>query len=159
MNLTEFGRGVHAEMEAILSAGRVGISVRGATLYTTTFPCHNCTKHIVDAGIDRVVYIEPYPKSLARELHSDSIILAGEEESDGTSGFRRIPFAPFVGIGPRRYMELFSMHTSDGQSIRRKDDTGVPLSEPAGLRLQLRRDSYLEREAKIAASTLQLTFI
>lgn len=63
-NLTEFGRAVHAEMEAITSAARIGVSIRGATLFTTTFPCHGCAKHIVDAGIERVVYIEPYPKSL-----------------------------------------------------------------------------------------------
>lgn len=36
MNLTEFGRAVHAEMEAILAAARVGIPVKGSTLYTTT---------------------------------------------------------------------------------------------------------------------------
>lgn len=63
MNLTEFTRAVHAEMEALLSAARVGVSVRGATLYTTTFPCHNCAKHIVDSGIARVVFIEPIQRA------------------------------------------------------------------------------------------------
>jgi deoxycytidylate deaminase len=63
MDITEYGHPVHAEMEAILSCGRVGVSARGGTLYSTTFPCHNCAKHILDAGIERVVYVEPYPKS------------------------------------------------------------------------------------------------
>lgn len=62
-NLTEFVRAVHAEMEALLSSTRIGVSTRRAILYCTTFPCHNCAKHIIDAGVKRVVYIEPYAKS------------------------------------------------------------------------------------------------
>ena len=61
-DLTEFGRAVHAEMEALLSCARSGVSPRGGVLYCTTFPCHNCAKHIVAAGIERVFYVEPYPK-------------------------------------------------------------------------------------------------
>jgi len=50
--LIEFSRAVHAEMAAIVSAARDGLGqVRGATLFTTTFPCHNCARHIVAAGI------------------------------------------------------------------------------------------------------------
>ena len=44
----------HAEMEALLSCARSGVSTRGATLYSTTFPCHNCAKHIIAAGVARV---------------------------------------------------------------------------------------------------------
>jgi len=45
--LIEFSRAVHAEMAAIVSAARDGVGqVRGATLFTTTFPCHNCARHI-----------------------------------------------------------------------------------------------------------------
>jgi deoxycytidylate deaminase len=65
MDLIEFGRMIHAEMSAICDAARTGRSVRGATLYCTTFPCHMCAKHIVASGIKKVVYIEPYPKSYA----------------------------------------------------------------------------------------------
>ena len=64
MDLTEFGRAVHAEMNALTDAARLGRATKGATLYCTTFPCHNCAKHIVASGIDRVVYIQPYPKSV-----------------------------------------------------------------------------------------------
>ena len=83
-DLTEFGRVVHAEMEAILSCGRSGISCLDGTLYCTTFPCHNCAKHIIASGIKRVVYVEPYPKSKALEFHSDSIDLRTnlDEQSD-----------------------------------------------------------------------------
>jgi deoxycytidylate deaminase len=62
MNVLEFGRVVHAEMSAITDAARRGLSVQGATLYCTTFPCHICARHIISSGIKRVVYIEPYPR-------------------------------------------------------------------------------------------------
>jgi len=73
MDLTEYGRVVHAEMCAIYDAARLGRSIKGATLYCTTFPCHNCTKHILAAGIKRVIYMEPYPKSRAKDLHQNEI--------------------------------------------------------------------------------------
>ncbi|HEV7255746.1 MAG TPA: anti-phage dCTP deaminase [Mesorhizobium sp.] len=66
MDLTEFGRVVHAEMCAICDAARLGRSIKGATLFCTTFPCHNCAKHIIAAGIKTVVFMEPYPKSPTR---------------------------------------------------------------------------------------------
>ena len=72
-SIIEFGRIVHAEMSAITDAARRGLSVRGATLYCTTFPCHMCARHIISSGIKRVVYIEPYPKSMAKELYKGSL--------------------------------------------------------------------------------------
>ena len=104
MNVGEFGRSVHAEMAALLDAARRGIPVGGSTLFTTTFPCHNCAKHIIAAGVERVVYIEPYPKSLARYLHSDEIAVETHEACGS-----RVIFEPFVGIAPIRYMDLFTM--------------------------------------------------
>ena len=59
----------------MLSCARNGISTERTSLFTTTFPCHVCAKHIVGAGITRVVYVEPYPKNRALELHQDSIRL------------------------------------------------------------------------------------
>lgn len=101
MDLLEFGRDIHAEMSAISDAARKGLAVDGATLYCTTFPCHICAKHIVASGIRRVVYIEPYPKSYAEELHADAIRIEGDG-MDGKVGFQR-----FIGISPYRYRDLF----------------------------------------------------
>ncbi len=102
---TEYCRAVHAEMEAILSMARSGAgSTIGATMYVTTQPCHNCTKHILCAGIRKVFYIEPYPKSLAEELHSDAILLnptPGEESED------KLSFVLYQGIAPRRFHDFF----------------------------------------------------
>ncbi len=141
-DLTEFGRSVHAEMEALLACARTGRSTRGATLYTTTFPCHNCCRHIIGAGIARVLYIEPYPKSKAFELHKDAISTMSEGEEN------RIPFTPFIGVGPRRYFDLFSLKLSTGLQVDRKRD-GHPIvfeRSNATPRLQMQPNSYLERE-------------
>lgn len=118
-DLTEFGRVVHAEMEALLNCGRIGVSTRGTTLYCTTFPCHNCAKHIVSAGVKRVVYIEPYPKSKAEQFHSESI-------SVGTKTLNKITFEAFVGIGPRRFFDLFAMEYGIGIPKKRRAD-GTPM--------------------------------
>lgn len=110
-DLIEFSRAVHAEMEAIVSLGRRGgASTEGSTLYTTTFPCHNCARHIVAAGISKVVFIEPYDKSLALDLHRDSI---SRDDVDG-----KVPFLHFTGVSPLRYSDVFKASGS------RKDSDG-----------------------------------
>lgn len=113
MDLIEFGRIIHAEMSAISDAARKGVSTKGAYLFCTTFPCHICAKHIVAAGLKRVVYIEPYPKSYAEDLHSDSIILGINEDNTD-----KVQFSPFIGISPYRFRELF-------ERGRRKSSTGA----------------------------------
>ena len=56
--LVEFSRAVHAEMDAIVTVARSGIvGIVGSTMYVTTYPCHNCAKHIIDSGIKRVVFL------------------------------------------------------------------------------------------------------
>jgi len=140
-DITEFGRSVHAEMEALLACARSGRSARGAILYTTTFPCHNCTRHIIAAGISKVIYIEPYAKSRASALHPDEISVDKEEPG-------KVPFLPFVGVGPRRYFDLFSLTLSTGYPIeRKKDGKLIPWSRAtAAVRLQVKPNTYLQRE-------------
>ncbi|QWG15502.1 hypothetical protein KMZ29_13035 [Bradyrhizobium sediminis] len=101
-NLIEFSRAVHAEMEAIISVARNGkAGLIGGTLYSTTFPCHSCARHIVAAGIKRVIYIEPYTKSLALNLHEDTISI---HESDHT---KKVVFLQYEGVAPRNMIRLF----------------------------------------------------
>src|SRR5215472_6818909 len=102
MDLIEFGRIIHAEMSAICDASRKGVAVEGGILFTTAFPCHLCAKHIVASGIKRVVYLEPYPKSYAAELHGDSIDVDPVGEQN-----RRVVFENFIGVSPYRYRDLF----------------------------------------------------
>jgi deoxycytidylate deaminase len=102
--LIEFSRSVHAEMHAIITAAQqTGQSMIGGKLYCTTFPCHNCAKHIIAAGISEVYYIEPYKKSLATELHADAI--TEHEESDN----QKVKILLYDGVAPRRYLSLFRM--------------------------------------------------
>jgi len=102
MNIIEFGRTVHAEMAAICDAACRGVSIKGHILYTSTFPCHLCARHIIASGLTAVVYIEPYPKSLVEELYPESISI--DKAEDGT----RLVFRPFAGVSPTLYMSLFS---------------------------------------------------
>ncbi len=51
----------HGEENAITQAAYHGVSVKDATLYTTVAPCLMCTKMIVNAGIQEVVYNSDYP--------------------------------------------------------------------------------------------------
>ena len=68
----ELCRGVHAEQNAICQAAFHGVSVRGATIYVTNQPCVVCTKMLINAGIERVVYANPYPDELAQEMMNES---------------------------------------------------------------------------------------
>lgn len=116
MDALEYGRMIYAEMSALMDAARTGCGVEGGTLYCTTFPCHMCAKHIVASGLSKVVFLEPYPKSLAADLHSDSIMVEGGDRGHYQQ-FSAVEFVHFYGVSPRRYREIFERST-------RKDDVG-----------------------------------
>lgn len=106
MDALEYGRIVHAEMSAITDAARLGRAVADGILFCTTFPCHMCSKHIVSAGLKKVVFLEPYPKSLVADLHSDSIVVEGLDRGKFVD-YPAVHFDHFFGVAPRRYRELF----------------------------------------------------
>ncbi|MEI6351829.1 MAG: anti-phage dCTP deaminase [Verrucomicrobiota bacterium] len=141
MKIIEYGRSVHAEMSALMDAAKRGIAVEGCTLYSTTFPCHNCAKHIVASGIKRVVYVEPYPKSFTHRLYSDSVWVDGAGEAG-----KVIKFEPFVGISFRQYFSLFSMG-----GIERKINGTLTqwIGETASPRYYEHHSAYLAREAEV----------
>lgn len=51
---------IHAEMNALLYCAREGISVKDSTAYITHFPCLNCTKALIQAGIKAIYYQKGY---------------------------------------------------------------------------------------------------
>jgi dCMP deaminase len=52
----------HAEMNAILNSIQLN-SLKDSTIYTTLFPCNECTKLIIQSGIKHVIYLEDkYPE-------------------------------------------------------------------------------------------------
>ncbi|WP_161829636.1 anti-phage dCTP deaminase [Steroidobacter agaridevorans] len=149
-NLLEFGRSVHAEMSALSEAAHRGIAVEGASMYSTTFPCHLCARHIISAGIRRVVYVEPYPKSLARELYEDMIDV--DPRARRTD---RVTFEPFVGVAPSIYTEMF-------RATERKDGQGCAttwIEGKAEARLKRFVPSYLLIEDSVLANVLPATLV
>ena len=83
---------VHAEEAAILQASKFGgTQIEGSTLYTTTFPCPLCAKMIVQVGIRKVVFTEPYPQD-------DAVSILDEA---------KIPAELFEGVKGRAYPRLF----------------------------------------------------
>ena len=112
----DYVRAVHAEMASLMDAARHGVSTVGGVLYTTTFPCHDCAKHIIAAGIRRVVYVEPYPKSLVQDFYRDSVLVDSEEKCSP-----KVQFEPFVGVGPTRFEDLFRL----GDKKRKNKDGTV----------------------------------
>jgi dCMP deaminase len=70
----ELCRGVHAEQNAVAQAAYFGVSVKDATIYTTTFPCSMCTKILINSGIVEVVYSTGYVDDLAKELLAETKI-------------------------------------------------------------------------------------
>ncbi|WP_368985358.1 ComE operon protein 2 [Caldifermentibacillus hisashii] len=53
-------RTIHAEMNAILQCAKFGVPTEGAEIYVTHFPCLQCTKAIIQAGIKVIYYAEDY---------------------------------------------------------------------------------------------------
>jgi deoxycytidylate deaminase len=143
-DLIEFSRSVHAEMDAIVSLARIGGSgLHGASLYTTTFPCHSCARHIVAAGISRVFYVEPYEKSLAKELHSDAIAFEVEPTTEGVP--KKVEFLHFEGVAPRQFHNMF-------KAQGRKDSNGKFVAikvQHADKLVPEYLDGYQDFEAKV----------
>jgi cytidine deaminase len=144
MAVTEYARSVHAEMAAITDAARRGTSIEGAVLYTSTFPCHNCAKHIVASGIQRVVFVHAYPKSLVETMYDDSISV------DVTSTAGRVLFETFVGVAPRRYDALFRItkqrKRKDGEVVQWgvEDDTVALRIEGSPLLSSVAEDNEIQ---------------
>ncbi len=153
MDVTEYGREVHAEMAALMNASRQTIKVDGATLFCTTFPCHVCTKHIIASGIERVVYIEPYPKSLAEDLFGDGdgiITVDKKPESE------KISFQPFVGISPSRFMDLFAWKekkNDEGHKIKWDSSTSNPRYWEEPLQILKNEGIYADQIGKKLSTT------
>lgn len=81
---------IHAEERAVLSLG--GRSAEGGTLYVTTFPCFQCARLILDAGIKNIVYVEAYP------VKNTEVFL----KKNGIEEIR-----PFSGFTARAFFRVF----------------------------------------------------
>jgi len=119
MRSLQYCRALHAEENAILQTAAIGgTRLQGATLYTTTFPCELCAKKILQIGIRKIVYCEPYPKSV-------SIDVFFKETT------RKVELRPFEGVKSPSFFRLFKpmMDIKDMQQLEtmtRKPGRAMP---------------------------------
>ena len=141
--LIEFSRSIHAEMHAILNAGKFsGARIVNGKLFVTTYPCHSCARHIVAAGIREVYYIEPYRKSLAIKLHGDAI---SERETDA----QKVRLLPFDGVAPGRYLDLFKVRPD----TRKHNGVMIKISPKEAMpRLEKSMQAFPELEGLVVQS-------
>jgi len=81
----ELCRGLHGEQNAIIQAAYHGVEIRGATLYCTNHPCIICSKMLINAGIERIVYEKGYADVLGKKMLDESGI-----EVEKFSGMEKI---------------------------------------------------------------------
>lgn len=74
----ELCRGLHGEQNAIIQAAYHGVEIRGATLYCTNHPCIICSKMLINAGIERIVYEKGYADALAKRMLKESGMKVGK---------------------------------------------------------------------------------
>ena len=86
----EICRGLHAEQNVIIQAAVHGVSIAGAELYCTTFPCAMCSKMLINCGIKHIWYSEHYPDELGLAMLSEAGVT-----------FEQIPFSPDMLKGPQ----------------------------------------------------------
>ena len=76
-------RTIHAEINSILQCARTGVSLKDATIYVTHYPCVNCMKAILQAGISKIYYLHDYHNHYYAEhlcnLKGVSVIKMNEE--------------------------------------------------------------------------------
>ena len=64
----ELSNSIHGEASLIANCAKKGISLEGATLYVTVFPCPTCAKLIAEAGIKKVYYQKGYSLSDSEDI-------------------------------------------------------------------------------------------
>jgi dCMP deaminase len=65
-------RATHAEANAIVQGALHGVQLSGATAYCTHSPCVNCTKLLISAGVERIVFANVYPDAIAAALLAEA---------------------------------------------------------------------------------------
>lgn len=71
---TKYQYVVHAELNAILNAS--GKSLAGSTLYVGLFPCNECAKAIIQAGVKEVIYLSDKYKTTPNTVASRKMLNA-----------------------------------------------------------------------------------
>lgn len=72
---------IHAELNTILKCAKEGVSVSGATIYTTLSPCVSCSSMLASCGIERVVFLEEYRDTKGIDILKECGIVVDKLES------------------------------------------------------------------------------
>ena len=91
VKLLELCRVLHGEESAILNLVGRGVDLTSSTMYVTTYPCNLCANKIVQAGIKKVVYFEPYPVEEAKKIFKEANVIS----------------EPFEGVTFRAFFKFF----------------------------------------------------
>lgn len=120
-------RTVHAEMNALLQCAKFGVPTEGAEIYVTHFPCLQCCKALIQAGIKTVYYASDYKNHpYAVDLFAEAGVTTEQVELD----------AVVVDTKPQ---ETRSMMEKVVDKLKQLDDTeSQQLAEEALSRYQLR---------------------
>ncbi len=59
---------IHGEADIVARAARKGVSLKGASIYVSTFPCSNCARLLSVAGIKKVFYSKGYSRLDAEKV-------------------------------------------------------------------------------------------
>lgn len=73
---------IHAELNTILKCAKEGVSVKGATVYTTLSCCVQCASMLSSCGIKRVVYLQEYRDTKGIDILRECGIVVDKLESD-----------------------------------------------------------------------------
>jgi deoxycytidylate deaminase len=91
----EYCKALHAEENAIIQGAKIGgMGLKDAVIYVTSFPCELCAKKIYQSGIKEVVYTEPYPGTISKEVYLEDGVL-------------KVNSRQFEGVKPFGYFQLF----------------------------------------------------
>lgn len=77
----------HAEANAIAYAARVGVILSGAEMHSTRVPCTNCAMLIINAGIERVIYLEEHRDMGGLALLRQALIAVDRASYDDWEAF------------------------------------------------------------------------
>ncbi len=66
---------VHAEQNAVSHAAKSGISLEKSTAYITHYPCVNCFKILIAAGVTRIYYLKDYKNDEVVAKLSEEVVV------------------------------------------------------------------------------------
>jgi dCMP deaminase len=92
-------RTIHAEMNALLQCAKFGVPTSGSDIYVTHFPCLQCCKAIIQAGIKTVYYAEDYKNHpYALELFSTANVHVEQVKSSHSINWNNQEKTDFVTL-------------------------------------------------------------